>query len=154
MKSDLEHAFSCPRPLRNSIAVRSNGCIVFIPTAEIVWIEAERDYVRFHAGVHTCLVRMTLGSIVILPDATKLLRIHRSAMVNTDAIARVSFREGEVRLRDGTRLPLGKTYRPRLRVYCERRGTTVARAAGGPREVSVQRLPELLRSLSVELCER
>jgi two-component system, LytTR family, response regulator len=90
---------------------------VFIRTAEIDWIEAERNYIRLHVGGRAYLLRENLGRIESALDPAKFCRIHRSTIVNIDRIQAVeSLFRGEylVLLHDGTKLTSGRSYRPNL----------------------------------------
>ncbi len=89
----------------------------FIRTDDIDWIEAERNYVRVHAGGRAHLLRENMRGIEAALDPAKFCRIHRSTIVNIDRIQAVeSLFRGEylVVLHDGTRLTSGRTYRRNL----------------------------------------
>ncbi|WFL78887.1 LytTR family DNA-binding domain-containing protein [Altererythrobacter arenosus] len=76
------------------------------------WARAAGNYVELHArGRKPRLVRTTLASLVDETDAS-LLRVHRSFAVAPDHIARVE--RAHVRLRDGTRIPIGNAFRAPL----------------------------------------
>lgn len=86
--------------------VKSAGRIVFVRAAEIDWIEAADNYVYLHAGRAAHLVRMTLKAIEERLDPARFARVHRSTIVNLDAVRELA--GGEVVLRDGTRLPVSR----------------------------------------------
>lgn len=97
--------------------VRTPGRIVFLPLAEVDWIEAAGNYVYVHAGRERHLVRGTLKAIESRFDA-RFARIHRSAIVNLERVRELSPRahgDCEVVLRGGARLPVSRTFAPRLR---------------------------------------
>lgn len=99
------------------ILVGSGGRMTFLKLRDVDWIEADDNYLRFHAGRETHLVRDTLRRLEPRLDPRLFLRIHRSAIVNIEAIAEIrSLFHGDydVLLRDGTALPVGRTYRDRL----------------------------------------
>lgn len=101
------------------IAVRVDGRHLVLATRTIDWIEAVDDYVRIHIGRSSHLVRGTLqGFAGELPPT--FLRIHRSAIVNTERVREVSTTaQGDFRvtLEDGTRLPSGRSYRSAVAEY-------------------------------------
>lgn len=100
--------------------VKSDGNYIFLRCAEIDWIEAQGDYVKFHYETRSCLVRMKLCSVTVTLDPAKFLRIHRSTMVNIDRIERITphgDRHFAVVLRDGTRRRISKTYRGRVHAF-------------------------------------
>lgn len=107
------------RPLSrlDRLLVRAGGRMVFLKLRDVDWIEADDNYVRLHAGRETHLVRDTLRRLEPRLDPRLFLRIHRSTIVNIESIAEVRplfHGDYDVLLRDGTALPVGRTYRDRL----------------------------------------
>ena len=99
------------------VVVRSAGRIVFLPTAEIDWIEAADNYVRLHAGKQVHVMRETMQALEQMLDADRFVRIHRSSIVNLDRVREVQpWFHGEyvLILQDGTKLTTGRAYRARL----------------------------------------
>ena len=99
------------------ILVRSGGRMTSLKLRDVDWIEADDNDLRFHVGRATHLVRDTLRRLEPRLDPRLFLRIHRKAIVNIEAIAEIrSLFHGDydVLLRDGTALPVGRTYRDRL----------------------------------------
>lgn len=85
---------------------------------EILWIEAERDFVRVHMNGHAHLVSAMLGDMEKALDEQAFLRVHRSAIVRKDkvrAILRGRFSTPVLELDDGHRLPVGRKYRDAVR---------------------------------------
>jgi two-component system, LytTR family, response regulator len=102
---------------RDRLVVRSKGNLVFLRTPEIEWIAAAGNYVRIHAGKQLHSIREKIGDIEQRLHPSRFLRVHRSIIVNIDAVAEVQrCGSGEyvVLLRDGRELPLGRSYRERL----------------------------------------
>ena len=100
------------------VAVRDKDSVELIRTAEIDWLEGAGNYVKLHVGAREHLVRDTLKSLEERLDPQRFLRVHRSAIVNLDSIARLlPWFHGEyvVVLRDGTRLQSSRNYSDRLR---------------------------------------
>jgi two-component system LytT family response regulator len=105
-----------PEPLQR-LMVKSAGRITFLRVDEIDWIEAADNYVRVHSGKERHLIRETMSHLEAQLDRRRFVRVHRSAIVNIDAIAEIrSLFHGDygIRLRTGTELPLGRSYRERL----------------------------------------
>ena len=116
----LEGALATPRteaPLER-LAVKKDGRTLLVPTAEIDWIEAVDKYVRLHARGTRLLHREALSSLERRLDPSQFLRIHRRAIVNLRRVREIHPGVGDeptVVLADGTRLPLSRRYRARLR---------------------------------------
>lgn len=102
----------------NRFVVRSHGHMVFIPTADVDWIEAEGKYVRLHAGTASHLIRASIGEIEERLDPDEFARIHRGAIVNLKRVAEM-FRgfggDYVVVLRSGEKLALSRRYWSRLK---------------------------------------
>jgi two-component system LytT family response regulator len=99
---------------RGRLVIRCEGKIVFLRSSEVEWIEAAANYIRVHAGSRVYSVRDRIGDFhkTLSPDT--FLRIHRSIIVNLDAVSEIQSdgRDEYVAvLRSGKELPLGRTYR-------------------------------------------
>jgi two-component system LytT family response regulator len=102
---------------RGRLVIRSQGKIVFLRNSEVEWIEASGNYVRIHAGPPIFSVREKIGDFETSLPPDTFIRIHRSVIVNLDAVSEMqSCGGGEyvVILRHGKELPLGRTYRNSL----------------------------------------
>ncbi|HYM62810.1 MAG TPA: LytTR family DNA-binding domain-containing protein, partial [Thermoanaerobaculia bacterium] len=98
--------------------VRSAGRILFLRAEDIDWIAAAGNYVYLHAAGVSHLIRATLKTIERKLDPERFLRIHRSAIVNIDAVREVipaSHGDCELLLRDGSRIACSRTFSERLR---------------------------------------
>jgi two-component system LytT family response regulator len=85
----------------------------FVPTRDVVWIEAERNYVLLHCAAKNHIVRSTLDGMEQSLDPKHFVRLNRSALVCVDAIKELrSWFHGEynVVLRDGTELRWSRRY--------------------------------------------
>ena len=96
------------------IPVRREDGIDLVCVAEITWAEAAGDYVHLHTGNTIRTVRETLAELEATLRPFGFLRVHRSAIVNADAVRSVdSVAKGDyvLTLRDGTRVRSGRRYR-------------------------------------------
>ena len=103
------------RPRR--ILVRTPNRIFFVETREIDWIESAGDYVWVHARGEKHLIRETMNDMEARLATAGFIRIHRSTIVNTDRIQELQpLFKGDyvVLLKNGKKLPLGKTYREKV----------------------------------------
>ncbi|MDY6983015.1 MAG: LytTR family DNA-binding domain-containing protein [Pseudomonadota bacterium] len=106
-----------PEPGANRILVRSAGHVYFLKPQDIAWIEADGDYVSIHAGSKTHLVRETLKTMEERLGNEGFQRIHRSSLVNLDAIRELIANDNgdyQVVLKDDTVLKLSRNYRDQL----------------------------------------
>jgi len=96
------------------LVIRSGGRVVFARYSEIDWVEAAGDYVTVHCGAKGWLMRETMAAIEQQLKSRGFVRIHRSAIVRTQAISEMrALDNGEYRvcLRCGTELRLSRNYR-------------------------------------------
>ena len=113
---------SVDRERMERVALRVDGRILFVRAADIDWVEAADDCVRFHVGRAVHEQRDTLARLEQRLPAGKFLRIHRSAIVNVDRIRELQpWFQGDwmVILADGTKLTTGRSYRHKLRAFVD-----------------------------------
>jgi two-component system, LytTR family, response regulator len=72
-----------------SFAIKTGGRVTFIRSDEIDWIEATGDYAGLHVGNKTYLIRTSITELAGRLDPTSFARVHRSAIVQLDRIARL-----------------------------------------------------------------
>jgi DNA-binding LytR/AlgR family response regulator len=87
---------------------------------QVVWFEAEREYVRIHGPERSYLVRRALRDLAERLDPNQFLRLHRSALVNSTKIARVIRRTGgglAAVLATGVEIPVGRKYQHAVRAH-------------------------------------
>ncbi|MEW6366072.1 MAG: LytTR family DNA-binding domain-containing protein [Acidobacteriota bacterium] len=97
--------------------IKSTGRIFFLKACDVDWIEPAGNYLTLHVGKESHLVRGTMNAIETRLDPKKFFRIHRSAIVNIEAIRELQpWFHGEyvVVLRNGTQLTLSRGYREKL----------------------------------------
>ena len=113
-----DSAGAAPKPL-SRIALRSTGGrIIFVDASEIDRIEAEDYYVRLHVAGAFHLWRVSMSSLEKRLDPATFLRVHRSAIVILAFVKEIHpgpAGDAFVQMRDGTRLPLARSRRARLK---------------------------------------
>lgn len=96
------------------IVVKADGKVRFIPTSEIRWVESDANYLRIHTSSGSPLIRETMNNFSQKLDPSIFLRLHRTVIVNTTQIKELQpwlSDELVAVLHDGTKLPIGRTYR-------------------------------------------
>ena len=104
---------------------------------EVDLVEAERDYVRLHAGARSFLVRETMASLEQRLDTSTFVRVHRSLIVRREHIRSLRRTHGQwkVTLANGRTASVGRTFAPRLRTLVQGERTPQSeprRALGRP----------------------
>lgn len=98
--------------------VRARGDHLRVSADDVLWFQAERDYVRIHVAGANYLYRESLASLERRLEADAFARIHRSAIVRRHAIMKVRtgpFAALVAVLSDGTEVKVGRTYEPQIR---------------------------------------
>lgn len=96
------------------IWVRRGAEMVRLAVDLVDWVEAESEYVRFHAGKDSYLERGSLTETAELLGPFGFARVHRSAVVNPARLASIERKRWGglvLHLASGARIPVGKTYR-------------------------------------------
>ena len=99
------------------ILIKSGSRIIFLRKGLIEWVEAQGDYVKFHIGKESHLLRETMTAAAEHLDPNRFVRIHRSRIVNLDHVREIRPLWGgdySVLMRDGTELTMSRTYRTSL----------------------------------------
>jgi two-component system, LytTR family, response regulator len=102
---------------QDRLAIRIDGEVQFVRTAEVDWIEAEGRYSRLHLGRRSVLMRESISRLAMKLNAQKFVRIHRSYIVSIDRIQKMQpIFHGDYRLtlQDGTKLVMSRNYRSAL----------------------------------------
>jgi two-component system, LytTR family, response regulator len=113
-----------PRKMER-LTIKSAGQILFVPVAEIEWIEAADYYACLHVGEKTHLLRRSMADLEHDLDSGLFCRIHRSAIVNLACVRSIDLGkdgEPEVRLHSGARLRLSRSHRAELKTRLGLRG--------------------------------
>jgi len=103
---------------RERLVVRIKNEIKIIPTAQVVYFEAEDDYIAIHTQSGKYLKKMTMKSLEEAMDPSKFVRVHRSFILNVNQIAKIEPYEREnylVKLLNGGQVPVSKSGYSRLR---------------------------------------
>ena len=105
------------RKFAERLVVKCNGKERLVPVDEVSWFEAAGNYVRIHSGGERLLLRETMANLETRLDPDRFARIHRSTIVNLGKVKELEpWFHGDyvVRLSDGQKLTLSRSYRARL----------------------------------------
>ena len=103
------------RPQR--LVVKDGARVHVIPIGKLDYVEAQDDYVALHSEGKSYLKQQPIASLEALLDPACFVRIHRSAIVNLERVARIEPYGKDSRLAilaDGTRLPVSRAGYARL----------------------------------------
>ncbi|MCX6258959.1 MAG: LytTR family DNA-binding domain-containing protein [Bacteroidia bacterium] len=94
IKSVLQTIDDKPETI-DRIAVRTGRKINVIPSGDIIYLEADGDYVKIHTGSGSYLKEKTMKFFESHLDPGKFIRIHRSYIANIDFIQRLEYYDKE-----------------------------------------------------------
>ena len=99
--------------LRVEASAPSSAAELPLLPQQIDWIKAGGNYLEIKAGQRLILHRMTMASAERLLSRHNFVRVHRSALVNTERVRKLERGKiaDEILLDDGTRLKVGGAYR-------------------------------------------
>ncbi len=106
------------REYQGKLLIKQSGKIIILNLDEIQWIEAMGDYVNIHTSEESYLVQQSLSHLESRLDPNRFVRIHRSSIVNLDAVQKiVNWANGKykVYLKDGEELTLSRSGAKRLK---------------------------------------
>ena len=107
------------------LVIRTRGKVLIIKTSEIDWIEADGKHAVLHAGKETHVIRQQLRRLEERLAPHGFVRVHRSAIVNSDRIRELEpWFHGEyvVVLRDGTKLTSSAAHSRALHQFVDKSG--------------------------------
>ncbi len=82
----------------NQLIVKANGCVLFVPFAQVVWLQAYDYYIKVHTLINgrqaMHLVRNTLKHMEAHLPNPPFVRVHRSAIVNMQHVQQIDAEEG------------------------------------------------------------
>jgi two-component system LytT family response regulator len=117
LPSGLARSGRAPGERPQRLVVKDGARVHVIPLDKLDYVEAQDDYVALHSGGKSFLKQQPIASLEGLLDPARFVRIHRSAIVNLERLARIEPYAKESRvaiLTDGTRLPVSRSGYARL----------------------------------------
>ena len=99
------------------LVIRANGHVYFLRAEDIVWVEAEGDYVSVHTKDKSHLIRETMKNMELRLTGQGFQRVHRSSIVNLDYVRElIALDSGDhhIVMRDNTKIKLSRSYRDAL----------------------------------------
>lgn len=98
---------------KEKLVIRVSGKIIILATTEVFWIEADDYYIKIHLENESYMVRESLKGIILkLPE--KFIRVHKSAIINTDYISDIEHLQNAeymVNLQNGNQVKVSRSYK-------------------------------------------
>ena len=100
------------------LTIKDGNEFQFIRINDIQWVDAAGDYMCVHAGGKTHIMRTTMKRLESSLNPDTFIRVHRSSIVNSNAIASAaSHLNGEyvLTLDGGAKLKVSRSYRDKIK---------------------------------------
>jgi two-component system LytT family response regulator len=102
----------------NRVVVKTGNNIRIIPMQEIIYLQADDDYVKIHIKDASFLKKKTISYYEKVMDTSQFVRVHRSYIVQVQQVTRIEpyEKEGHIAiLKSGEKIPISKTGYPKLK---------------------------------------
>ena len=106
-------------PKNERVVVKTGTKIKIIPVNDILYLEADDDYVKIHTSEGSFLKNKTMAYFEQMLDPGQFVRVHRSHMIRIQEITRIDPYEKEAHLailRSGARIPVSKSGYAKLKL--------------------------------------
>ena len=116
---DIQHEHST---YARHITIKDRGREIELDLDDVVFAEAEGNYVNFELKDRHYLYRITMNALVGDLDPTKFLRIHRSFIVNREKVASVKYNgnnEFLFKMANGKEITSGRSYKENIGFFLE-----------------------------------
>jgi two-component system LytT family response regulator len=104
--------------LPGRLTFKVGGDYLFVEADDIVWVEAQGEFIRICSAGQIHRVRESLQSLEQRLDPARYARIHRSFIVNMARIRRITptlYGDYAVAMSDGAKVRLSRSYRHKLK---------------------------------------
>jgi len=102
----------------NRVVVKTGNNIRIIPMQEILYLQADDDYVKIHTKDGSFLKKKTISYYENVMDASQFVRVHRSYILQVQQVTRIEPYEKDSHiaiLKSGEKIPISKTGYPKLK---------------------------------------
>lgn len=102
----------------NRVVVKTGNNIRIIPMQEIIYLQADDDYVKIFTKEGSFLKKKTISYFEKVMDASQFVRVHRSYIVQVQQVTRIEpyEKDGHIAiLKSGEKIPISKTGYPKLK---------------------------------------
>jgi len=100
---------------KNEIFIRENSALVRIKFSDILFVEAQENYVSLQSSEKRFLIHFTMKAIENELPKGDFVRVHRSYFVNIDHIQKISGNRISMKVKNETvHIPIGKSYKDEL----------------------------------------
>ncbi|HTB31083.1 MAG TPA: LytTR family transcriptional regulator DNA-binding domain-containing protein [Bacteroidia bacterium] len=113
-----DETFTITPEQHTRVVVKTGNNIRIIPMHEILYLQADDDYVKIHTKDGSFLKKKTISYFEKVMDTAQFVRVHRSYIVQVQQVTRIEPYEKEGHLailKSGEKIPISKTGYPKLK---------------------------------------
>jgi two-component system, LytTR family, response regulator len=106
------------------IVIRDRGHVHVVPVEQVLYVQAEDDYIRIHTETKSYLKTQHLSDLEAQLDSQRFVRVHRSYLINIgklQGLARTTKDSQAAVLANGAEVPISRAGHERIRAYLGRR---------------------------------
>jgi DNA-binding LytR/AlgR family response regulator len=125
MANLIEPLPQLPMPVKwksGRIAIKAKGRILLVDSADVIAVEAERNYVLLHCTLSSHMLRESMARMEEKLNPHGFVRIHRSVLVNAALVEEIQPRpagESVLRVKGGKEYTVTRTYRKNLQTLAQ-----------------------------------
>lgn len=111
-KQDVEPEMQAETKQKDEIFIRENSKLVRIKFSEILFVEAQENYVSLQSSEKRYLIHYTMKAIENELPNDSFVRVHRSYFVNLDHIQQIAGNRIVMKVnKESMHIPIGKSYK-------------------------------------------
>lgn len=122
LQVSLNQVLNADKKFTSRILIKEKGGYSFLNVQDIIWFEADSDYVKIHTKEKTYLKNVSMNELEVKLNPQNFIRIHRSTIVNIAYIKEMKpYFNGEYHLllSNGEKLKLSRTYKDKLKLIID-----------------------------------
>jgi two-component system LytT family response regulator len=122
LQTSLDLVFNSDKKNISRILIKEKNGYSFLNVNDVLWFEADSDYVKIHTKDKSYLKNTSLLALEARLNPQTFIRIHRSTIVNVTCIRQMNpYFNGEYHLvlSNGEKLKLSRSYREKLKLIID-----------------------------------
>ncbi len=109
----MDDLIDCVKQKTSDLFVSSEGQYQKVRINEILWITSAGNMAHLHCVDKTFIIRMSLTGLLKLMPTNLFMKIHKSFIVQLDAIDRIDRTNNELIIQNNP-IPIGRNYKSEL----------------------------------------
>jgi len=114
----IERLVTHPPEKLARIVIRDRGLVHVVPVDDVIYVEAEDDYINIHTAARSFMKTQRLSDLEEQLDPQRFVRVHRSYLINIDSLKTLErpTKDSQVAvLANGRQVPISRTGQERIK---------------------------------------